>query len=271
MNSKKFLYSVWKPKIEAMMDVKKFLKKGYDIFPVENLDRLDELKKKIFEKAKETVEYGGESEDEFFNKFHKYRLLGTELNDKRMEIIKYCTDNLEIGKSVFNILPNSILDCVGPDIVMQKTTNLVILQPGDPDIGVTHRDSPLNSPFEVVVWIPLVDVQKTMGMYVLDLEKSKKALRILKNPDSGYKGYNDYAVKEGENITVPYGHALLFWPGIVHGSHFNKEDNTRWSLNIRYKNLFSPCGSKGLGEFFELFRLSPIAKLAFEYEKESYK
>lgn len=252
------------------MDTARFLKKGFDIIPAESHDKLIELREKIFQSAKESVKYKNEPVEEFFNKFHQYGLLGPSLNEKRLDIIKYCTEHLDIGRTIFDIFSKSIMQFIGPDVVMQKTTNLVIQQPGDLDIGPTHRDSPLNSPFEIVVWLPLVDTYKTKGMYVLDLKKSKTALELLKKSDSGYEEFNNFAIREGENIKVPFGYALFFWPGLVHGSHFNSEDETRWSLNMRYKNLFSPCGSKGLEEFFELLRLSPLAHLAFDYEKEAY-
>jgi len=40
-------------------------------------------------------------------------------------------------------------------------------------------------------------------------------------------------------------------------------------LNIRYKSLFAPTGAKGQSEFFETLRLSPLARLAFDYEMEA--
>ncbi len=252
------------------MNMKRFLEKGYDIIPAENKSKLFELKEKIFQKSKQLVEYQNEDMDEFFNKFHKYGLKGSALNEKRLEIIKYCTENLNVGKTVFEAFEKSITEFVGPDIVTQKTTNLVIQQPNDPDATGTHRDSPLNSPFEIVVWLPLVDVYGTKSMYIVEHKKVNEALELLKNSDSGFRDFSEFASNEGENLEVPFGSAVFFWPGLVHGIHVNKEDETRWTLNMRYKSIFSPCGSKGLVEFFDLLRLSPLSQMAFEYEKEAY-
>ena len=44
----------------------------------------------------------------------------------------------------------------------------------------------------------------------------------------------------------------------------NTEENTRWSINLRYKNLFSPYGMKGFMDFFETKNYSKISKLTIE-------
>ena len=41
---------------------------------------------------------------------------------------------------------------------------------------------------------------------------------------------------------------IIFWTGIYHYAVMNTK-NTRWSINLRYKNLFSPYGMKGLWIF----------------------
>ncbi len=252
------------------MDEESFLEKGYDIVEAEDMDKLNRLRDAIFHKAKEIVDYKGDNAEELFNHFHNYKLQGVQLNEKRMEIIKWCNQNLETGKTVYEIFSNSITQLIGPDVVTQKNTNIVIQQPGDMDIAATHRDSPLNSHFEIIVWLPLVDIYGTKSMYILNLKKSLASLELLKDTKTGYKDFNKYAIEHGENVTIPYGKALLFWPGLAHGSHVNKEKETRWALNMRYKNIFSPCGPKGLTEFFDLLRLSPLAKIAFDYERQMY-
>ncbi len=244
-----------------------FLEHGFCIIDVENISKLTELREKIFQKAKEVIGYQGNNVEEFFNNFHNYHLEGAELNEKRMSIINYCTQNLDVGKTIYEIFPQTIIDFIGPDIVAQKTTNLVIQQPHDPNAEALHRDSPANSPFEITVWLPLVDVYKTKSMYLLPLPHSKKAIELL---GENYEAFVAFAKQHSQSIEIPFGKALFFWQGLIHGVPVNVENETRWSLNIRYKNIFSPCGTKGLIEFFDMLRLSPLAKIAFEYEKKSY-
>lgn len=254
--------------LEEKLNFKEFYKKGYTIIPADNPDVLVEMRRKIFEHAKEMVAYKNEGVEEFFDKFHVYNLQGAELNEKRVKLIKSLTENLNIGKLIHDAFSNVILQLLGPDIVVQKNTNIVIQQPGDPNFSPTHRDAPENSPFEVTVWIPLTKVYGSKGMYVLDREKSEKALTLLSREEDGYEKFSEFGAEEGTDLEMSFGEALFFWPGLVHGIRLNTEDETRWALNIRYKNIFSPTGTKGLSEFFDILHLSPLTKIAFEFEKK---
>ena len=46
----------------------------------------------------------------------------------------------------------------------------------------------------------------------------------------------------------------------------NREKETRWSMNIRFKGLFTPYGDKKLGEFFEPITLRTISELGLKYK-----
>lgn len=253
------------------MDWNTFIKKGYAVVQADHQDQLEELRNQIYGKAKELAGDDGEGVEPFLNNFHKRELWGTPLNDFRISMVSYLSEQMDVGKSVFNSFSESLTELLGPDVVVQKTTNLVIQQPGDPNQVPTHRDSPLNSPFEIVVWLPLVDIYGTKGMYVLDRDQSKVALELLQDPETGYEQYAAYAEKEGEMLELSFGQAFLFWPGLVHAVGINTEQETRWALNIRYKNLFSPTGAKGQAEFFKVLHLSPLARMAMEYERERSK
>ena len=45
----------------------------------------------------------------------------------------------------------------------------------------------------------------------------------------------------------------------------NKEEETRWSLNCRFKGVFSPYSDKKIGEFFEPITLRKVSELAIDY------
>ncbi|MQF95823.1 MAG: hypothetical protein FI731_09115 [SAR202 cluster bacterium] len=252
------------------MDINKFITKGFDIVAVEDLGKLQDMRHEIYMKAAELVGGSDQEPEDFMNNFHKLELRGTALNTMRMDLIRYCSEQMDLGQTIFDAFSDQLINLLGPDVVVQKTTNLVIQQPGDPDQVPTHRDSPLNSPFEIVCWIPLVNIYGTKGMYVLDRDQTDVALNILKTSDTGYDEHTQFTTKEGEILNMPFGHALFFWPGLVHAVGINEEQETRWALNIRYKNLFAPAGSKGQSEFFKVLQLSPLTKMALEYEKGAY-
>jgi len=252
------------------VDSEQFLKTGYQILEAENLEPLQRLREEFFLKAKELVGYDGSDMEDFFDNFHRFELQGSALNDVRMGLINYSTKELNVPGAIFEAFGGPIKELIGPDIITQKTVNLVIQQPGDLDGVPTHTDAPGNSPFEIIVWLPFVDVHDTKSMYMLDRQVSGEALDRFRNNDTGYVDYKSFAEAEGTNLEVPFGSACFFWPGLVHGVHINAETETRWSLNQRYKNLFSPTGHKGLSEYFDLFQLSPLSRMALEYEKEAY-
>ena len=127
------------------MNTARFVKKGYDIVAANDIDKLVGLRAEIIEKAKELVGGGADDPEEFLNNFHHFELQGTSLNTMRVDLIRYCTEHLDIGKKVFEAFSDPLTQLLGPDIVVQKTTNLVIQQPGDPDRVPTHRDAPWNS------------------------------------------------------------------------------------------------------------------------------
>ena len=67
-------------------------------------------------------------------------------------------------------------------------------------------------------------------------------------------------------INIKYGQAMIFTHQIVNGNENNKEKNTRWSLNCRFKSLMSPYGSKDIGETFIPVNILPATRLGLDYE-----
>ena len=65
----------------------------------------------------------------------------------------------------------------------------------------------------------------------------------------------------------PFGSFLLFSPTLMHGSVMNKTNETRWSLNTRFKALFTPYHSqeKGLGSFYLPIRTAPATHFGLKY------
>jgi ectoine hydroxylase-related dioxygenase (phytanoyl-CoA dioxygenase family) len=69
-------------------------------------------------------------------------------------------------------------------------------------------------------------------------------------------------------MDVPYGSALLFWPGLFHGSLMNRESDSRLSLNIRFKHLFAPLGIKDPFRYFTVLHTSPLTRLGLAFERD---
>ena len=123
-----------------------------------------------------------------------------------------------------------------------------------------------DSPFEIVVWLPLVDCYKTKAMYILPPPKYEKMKKMFldKKSASSEKIFKKIK-KDLQWIKVKHGQVLLFNQCLPHGNIVNKESETRWSLNCRFKGVFTPYRDKKIGEFFEPVTLRTISKLAIKY------
>ncbi|PPR19564.1 MAG: hypothetical protein CFH43_00127, partial [Proteobacteria bacterium] len=151
---------------------------------------------------------------------------------------------------------------------MQKKINLSIQLPEDRDsLLPVHSDVwSGDSPFEVVVWLPLVNCFKTKSMYILPAnlinQFNKKISK--KNYQNSEKVFQ-LIKKKVKWIKINYGQVLIFNQSLPHGNRVNKEPETRWSLNCRFKNIFSPYGDKKIGEFFEPITLRAASEIGLKY------
>ena len=67
-------------------------------------------------------------------------------------------------------------------------------------------------------------------------------------------------------MKVNYGQILIFNQCLPHGNIVNKEKETRWSLNCRFKSIFTPYSDKKIGEFFEPVSLKKVYELALKFK-----
>jgi sporadic carbohydrate cluster 2OG-Fe(II) oxygenase len=245
-----------------------FLESGYAVMPADHSAPLERLRGEIFARAKEIFGHQGNDAASFFNQFHARDVRGAALNELRVKLIQDCNAGVDSAALIFAAFRETVVELLGPDLLVQKNTNLVIQQPGDPNPSEVHRDAPANSPYEIVVWVPLVDCYRSKCLYVCPRQVTEEALRLLDTTaKNDWAQFEQFCLQHGREPEVPFGSALLFWPGLFHGSRLNREQETRWSLNMRFKNLFSPAGLKEPFEFFKVLQLSPLAKLAIDFQK----
>jgi len=152
---------------------------------------------------------------------------------------------------------------------MQSRVNLSIQLPNDASsLLATHADTwSGDSPFEVVVWLPLVDCYKTKAMYLLPPDKN---LNLNKNFKQMSGNNSEYLFKSIESdikwIDINYGEVMVFNQALPHGNRINQENETRWSMNCRFKGLFTPYNDKKIGEFFEPITIKPASVLGMSYQ-----
>lgn len=243
--------------------MKSDLEEGYVVVNADEHVFLETLRADIFALIKETFGLLGTEPEDGLNNFHKSvsgMPLG-ELNARRVDLIQRITNECNVREQVFKAFEGILTRLLGPDILAQRNCNLVLQPPGDPNPSELHRDAPANSPYEVVVWVPLVDCYGTKAMYLLNVEDTEKAFGYLDANPEDWSGFENYAKSLAKTPNVPFGRGLIFHTGCLHGSEVNRENETRVSLNIRYKNLFSPPGLKNQLQFFSPLRISQVARL----------
>ena len=67
-------------------------------------------------------------------------------------------------------------------------------------------------------------------------------------------------------LNVDYGKFLIFNQSLPHGNIVNIENETRWSMNCRFKSFFSPYGDKKVGEFFLPITTRAISEIGMNFE-----
>ncbi len=193
-----------------------------------------------------------------FENFHK-NISDKEINKIRMNVINYINTIKGLNENIYLSIKPFIDTLLGPDIIAQKSMNLGIQMPLDDSRALFHKDTPLSSNYEIVVWLPLVNCTKSMCMLLIDRKNHDKADKLLDGKD--IDRFDKFAKKYGVLEEVKYGEALIFNTNNYHYIPLNKTDKTRWAINTRYKNLFTPYGERNLLDYYEILKLSPLTKI----------
>ena len=255
------------------MDLKNFYKTGYDIFTPKMEKVVQKLNQELFDftnKHFDSIEIKKEfkNAEDFLNNFHKLRISEDKINQYRIELSKYINKDEVLLSRIFKVLEKDLIKIFGPDIVGQKNVGIVIQRPKDTGVFPIHRDAPPNSNHEIVFWIPLVDCFGTKNMSIINKDQNIKVLKMFsENKKNQYNNIQKYYKKFGKLNKIDKGQVLAFWTGLFHYIPINQEISTRWSLNLRFKNLFSPYGIKGYPDYFKLIRKSELTQMTIEHEK----
>jgi sporadic carbohydrate cluster 2OG-Fe(II) oxygenase len=237
---------------------KEFIEQGYIIRPVADKDALDKIKKFALRKLS----------NKSLDKTHESVSIN-ELNTFRLEVIKEINEQSWLREAYYQIAKPYLDILVGNELAMQLRVNLSIQMPeDDSSLLSVHADTwSGDSPYEVVVWLPLVDCYNTKSMYFLPPKAADKLSDEFKLHAQGNSEQLFNVIKDDVSwIKINYGEVLVFNQIYPHGNRVNKEGETRWSMNCRFKGLFTPYKDKKIGEFFEPITLRPVTKVSMNYK-----
>ena len=250
-----------------------FKKKGYIIRNVKNLNLLNYIQSKIINSTKLKNGKKKLNNLNFLNNIHKLVKV-KDLNNFRVKIIKLINDDRKFKKCFYELSKDLLDSLLGNELAMQKRISLSIQLPEDKSsLLPIHSDTWSGlSPFEVVVWIPLVNCYKTKSMYILPPNENVKLMKKFKNLlNSDSQKIFRIIKKKVVWLNIKYGQVLVFNQQLPHGNIVNKEKETRWSMNCRFKGIFSPYADKKIGEFYEPITLRPMSELGFKYKLPKFK
>lgn len=245
-----------------------FLAAGHIIRPAEDREALDRIQRFVADTA--AARLGVDSPNDptaFLDTIHE-RVSVADLNDFRLAVFRAMNDEDWLRPAYFAVARSAIESVVGNELCMQRRVNLSIQLPrDDSSLLPVHADVwSGDSPYEIVLWIPMVDCRDTKSMYIAPPDYDARVQARFKEFE-GRTAEDLWSDIEPHVsfLTVPYGHYLLFTQNIMHGNRVNVEPTTRWSMNCRFKSVMSPYADKRLGEFFEPITLRPATRLGLDY------
>jgi len=245
------------------------IQNGYIIKPVDNIEALNKIKDFFIKNIRSYFKINKEESDKnILDNVHNY-ISTVELNEFRLNIINEMNSYAELRKLYYLVCKNILNAVVGNELAMQSRINLSIQLPGDSSsLLQVHSDTwSGDSPYEVVAWLPLVDCHETKSMYILPQNHLNDINHFFgnwrkKDSEDLFKSIEDKI----KYLEVKFGNILIFNQSLPHGNRINQEPETRWTMNCRFKSLFSPYGDKKIGEFFTPITLRAASRIGMTYK-----
>ena len=243
---------------------KKFLQTGYVVSKVENIKSLKIVTNILLKSIKKKLR------KKFSNLNEIHKLISVNnLNEFRLSIIHDMNRNEDLRSNYFNLAREILYNLAGNELMMQKNINLSIQFPQDENsLLPIHSDVwSGDSPYEINLWLPLVNCYKTKSMYILEQKYYEYFLKRMKS--SKIKSSDDiYQIVKNKIkwLRVNYGECLIFNQALPHGNVTNEEKETRWSMNCRFKSFFSPYGDKKIAEFFLPITSRPMTEVGMNFK-----
>ena len=201
------------------------------------------------------------------------------VNEVRMRSFRNLNAISEWERKYFNMARETISNLIGPDLLIQRKLNLSIQMPEDKSSKLGMHADTLSgqSPFELVMWTAFSDFEPEAGMYYFDIATSKEIfLDMQSSEEQGLEKLREKYWSKKKYLNISNTQVALFTGTIFHGNVTNYTDQTRVSVNCRFKSVYSPEGSehlseRGVGIFYKLLETSVITKIAQEYVSREVK
>ena len=220
-----------------------FLRNGFVVCDAEAPQILESIVQDVIQIAINWLKQS-QLESKAFELSNSHDFVANErLNDLRLTIFNEINKIADIRQRYFWLARQSLATLVGNELSMQNKVNLSIQQPND-ESSVLPMHSDIwtgDSPFQVVLWVPLTDASQSNSMFFLPPRESHEARQRVTTGD--FKSMDEIESEyHAQMITmvVPYGKVLIFDSNCLHGNVLNETKTSRWSINCRFTGLLTP-------------------------------
>lgn len=243
-----------------------FLENGFIIRKCEAYENLLDFREFFVHKGSAWLKANGESGalNELYTSH--FRVPRERLNDFRLHLFAELNAESATRQQYFALASTLVQMIVGNELAMQNKVNLSIQQPGD-QTSVLELHSDVwtgDSPFQIVLWVPLTDSTATNAMFLLPPEASREAYHRVRNSEltSMAEIEREYR-SQFLTLEINFGEVLIFDSNCLHGNQLNTTPHSRWSLNCRLTSLLAPSinPDRRLGSFYTPILVRPATRM----------
>jgi sporadic carbohydrate cluster 2OG-Fe(II) oxygenase len=246
-----------------------FLREGYVVCEAESEANLKSIRQNVMQIATNWLKQN-DLDSESFDLANSHQFVPNDrLNDLRLTIFAEINKLTDIRQRYFSLARQTIATMVGNELAMQNKVNMSVQQPND-ESSVLPMHSDIwtgDSPFQVVLWVPLTDASETNSMFFLPPTESREARKRVaagefKSMDQIENAYRSQLI----TMVVPYGKVLIFDSSCLHGNVLNETKTSRWSINCRFTGLLTPFTNpeRRLGTYYLPITTRAATKMGLE-------
>lgn len=247
---------------------RRFLADGSITMPVEDAAGLERIRALTVATVTQHTNCPVREPADLLNGIHEHVDIAG-LNALRLAVINAFRTAEWFRPALYSLARSALSTLVGNELAMQRGVGLSVQLPDDTSsLLPVHTDVwDGDSPFEVVLWVPLVDCAGTKSMFIVRPDDDRRLQADMHElQDASVEDLYRRIEPSAEHLEVPFGSALLFSQTLMHGNRVNQSNETRWSINCRFKSILSPYADKKLGEFFEPITLRPATSMGMNYK-----
>ena len=246
-----------------------FLRDGFVVCDTESESILEDIRQDVIQIATNWLKQNDHNSASFdLANSHKF-VPNDRLNELRLTIFAEINKLSDIRQRYFSLARKALATLVGNELAMQNKVNMSIQQPND-ESSVLPMHSDIwtgDSPFQVVLWVPLTDASETNSMFFPPPIASREARKRVANGEFKSMDQIEIAYKtQMITMIVPFGKVLMFDSGCLHGNVMNETKTSRWSINCRFTGLLTPFTNpeRRLGTYYLPITTRAATKMGLE-------